>query len=215
MTARSRNGETVAEFAPKSDVLLDEARAGGRINLIIGRSLTAKAREAPGLARIDRVPPAPGAGFRIQGWLHAGAEDGRLCGGPPGRPGYPSRHVLRAEDDHRGSQDTTGPMTRDERRIWPAWVSADLVMQSFCHTAAYPKPVDVKTHRELPAFISSRAAWPCARATAIHSWLNRLHAAHTVGGGDLHTRFPSASLPRRPGPVAFRRCHRRDAAGHA
>ena len=201
-----KNGETVAEFALKSDVLLDEVRAGGRINLIIGRSLTAKAREAMGLpaSTVFRLPKAPAeskAGFTL-----AQKMVGRACGLPEGqgiRPGTYCEPKMTTV----GSQDTTGPMTRDELKdLACLGFSADLVMQSFCHTAAYPKPVDVKTHRELPAFISSRGGVSLRPGDGvIHSWLNRLLLPDTVGtGGDSHTRFPiGISFPAGSGLVAF------------
>jgi aconitate hydratase 2 / 2-methylisocitrate dehydratase len=196
----------VAEFKLKSDVLFDEVRAGGRINLIIGRSLTAKAREFLGLPastlfRLPSVPAATKAGFTL-----AQKMVGRACR-PAGRPGRAPRHLLRTEDDHRGFQDTTGPMTRDELKdLACLGFSADLVMQSFCHTAAYPKPVDVKMHRELPAFISNRGGVALRPGDGvIHSWLNRLLLPDTVGtGGDSHTRFPiGISFPAGSGLVAF------------
>ncbi|MBL8363538.1 MAG: bifunctional aconitate hydratase 2/2-methylisocitrate dehydratase [Rubrivivax sp.] len=201
-----KGGHTVAEFKLKSDVLLDEVRAGGRINLIIGRSLTAKAREALGLpaSTVFRLPVAPkdtGKGYTL-----AQKMVGRACGLPEGqgiRPGtYCEPHMTTV-----GSQDTTGPMTRDELKdLACLGFSADLVMQSFCHTAAYPKPVDVKTHRELPAFISTRGGVSLRPGDGvIHSWLNRLLLPDTVGtGGDSHTRFPiGISFPAGSGLVAF------------
>ena len=201
-----KNGETVAEFALKSQVLLDEVRAGGRINLIIGRSLTAKAREFLGLpaSTVFRLPVAPkdtGKGFTL-----AQKMVGRACGLPEGqgiRPGTYCEPKMTTV----GSQDTTGPMTRDELKdLACLGFSADLVMQSFCHTAAYPKPVDVKTHRELPAFISNRGGVSLRPGDGvIHSWLNRLLLPDTVGtGGDSHTRFPiGISFPAGSGLVAF------------
>ncbi len=151
-----KDGTTVAEFALKSPVLLDEVQAGGRINLIIGRGLTAKARETLGLPasaefRLPQSPEESTAGFSL-----AQKMVGRACGLPEGegvRPGTYCEPRMTTV----GSQDTTGPMTRDELKdLACLGFSADLVMQSFCHTAAYPKPVDVKTHKELPEFISSR-----------------------------------------------------------
>ncbi len=202
----TKGGATVAEFKLKSDVLFDEVRAGGRINLIIGRSLTAKAREALGLPastafRLPQAPAATKAGFTL-----AQKMVGRACGLPEGqgiRPGtYCEPHMTTV-----GSQDTTGPMTRDELKdLACLGFSADLVMQSFCHTAAYPKPVDVKTHRELPAFISTRGGVSLRPGDGvIHSWLNRLLLPDTVGtGGDSHTRFPiGISFPAGSGLVAF------------
>ncbi len=202
----TKDGQTVAEFQLKSEVLLDEVRAGGRINLIIGRSLTAKAREALGLPastlfRLPQVPAASQAGFTL-----AQKMVGRACGLPEGqgiRPGTYCEPRMTTV----GSQDTTGPMTRDELKdLACLGFSADLVMQSFCHTAAYPKPVDVKTHRELPAFISTRGGVSLRPGDGIiHSWLNRMLLPDTVGtGGDSHTRFPiGISFPAGSGLVAF------------
>jgi aconitate hydratase 2/2-methylisocitrate dehydratase len=201
-----KNGETVAEFALKSDVLLDEVRAGGRINLIIGRSLTGKAREFLGLpaSTAFRLPVAPkdtGKGFTL-----AQKMVGRACGLPEGKGIRPGTYC-EPKMTTVGSQDTTGPMTRDELKdLACLGFSADLVMQSFCHTAAYPKPVDVKTHRELPAFISNRGGVALRPGDGvIHSWLNRLLLPDTVGtGGDSHTRFPiGISFPAGSGLVAF------------
>ena len=201
-----RNGELVEKFALKSDVLLDEVRAGGRINLIIGRSLTAKARELLGLpaSTVFRLPTAPittKAGFTL-----AQKMVGRAVGLPEGQGVRPGTYC-EPRMTTVGSQDTTGPMTRDELKdLACLGFSADLVMQSFCHTAAYPKPVDVKTHRELPAFISNRGGVALRPGDGvIHSWLNRLLLPDTVGtGGDSHTRFPiGISFPAGSGLVAF------------
>ena len=201
-----KNGETVAEFKLKSDVLFDEVRAGGRINLIIGRSLTAKAREFLGLPastqfRLPSVPAETKAGFTL-----AQKMVGRACGLPEGQGVRPGTYC-EPKMTTVGSQDTTGPMTRDELKdLACLGFSADLVMQSFCHTAAYPKPVDVKTHRELPKFISSRGGVSLRPGDGvIHSWLNRLLLPDTVGtGGDSHTRFPiGISFPAGSGLVAF------------
>jgi aconitate hydratase 2/2-methylisocitrate dehydratase len=201
-----KGGKTIAEFKLKSDVLFDEVRAGGRINLIIGRSLTAKARDFLGLKasttfRLPQPPAASNAGFTL-----AQKMVGRACGLPEGqgiRPGTYCEPKMTTV----GSQDTTGPMTRDELKdLACLGFSADLVMQSFCHTAAYPKPVDVKTHRELPAFISNRGGVSLRPGDGvIHSWLNRLLLPDTVGtGGDSHTRFPiGISFPAGSGLVAF------------
>ncbi|MEY2802427.1 MAG: Aconitase 2, partial [Pseudomonadota bacterium] len=201
-----KNGQVIAEFKVKSEVLFDEVRAGGRIPLIIGRGLTAKAREALGLppSTLFRLPQAPkdsGKGFSL-----AQKMVGRACGLPEGqgiRPGTYCEPKMTSV----GSQDTTGPMTRDELKdLACLGFSADLVMQSFCHTAAYPKPVDVKTHRELPAFISTRGGVSLRPGDGvIHSWLNRLLLPDTVGtGGDSHTRFPiGISFPAGSGLVAF------------
>jgi len=201
-----RGGQTVAEFRLKSQVLLDEVRAGGRINLIIGRSLTAKAREFLGLAaatcfRLPAAPVATQAGFTL-----AQKMVGRAVGLPEGQGVRPGTYC-EPRMTTVGSQDTTGPMTRDELKdLACLGFSADLVMQSFCHTAAYPKPVDVKTHRELPAFISHRGGVALRPGDGvIHSWLNRLLLPDTVGtGADSHTRFPiGISFPAGSGLVAF------------
>jgi aconitate hydratase 2 / 2-methylisocitrate dehydratase len=201
-----KNGATVAQFQIKSDVLFDEVRAGGRINLIIGRSLTAKAREFLGLPastafRLPQPPAATTAGFTL-----AQKMVGRACGLPEGQGVRPGTYC-EPRMTSVGSQDTTGPMTRDELKdLACLGFSADLVMQSFCHTAAYPKPVDVKTHRELPAFISNRGGISLRPGDGvIHSWLNRMLLPDTVGtGGDSHTRFPiGISFPAGSGLVAF------------
>ena len=201
-----KNGGTVAEFKIKSDVLFDEVRAGGRINLIIGRSLTTKAREFLGLAAstVFRLPQAPAASSK--GFTLAQKMVGRACGLPEGQGVRPGTYC-EPKMTSVGSQDTTGPMTRDELKdLACLGFSADLVMQSFCHTAAYPKPVDVKTHRELPAFISNRGGIALRPGDGvIHSWLNRMLLPDTVGtGGDSHTRFPiGISFPAGSGLVAF------------
>jgi aconitate hydratase 2/2-methylisocitrate dehydratase len=201
-----KDGKVAATFQLKSDVLLDEVRAGGRINLIIGRSLTAKAREFLGLPastvfRLPTVPTATQAGFTL-----AQKMVGRACGLPEGQGVRPGTYC-EPKMTTVGSQDTTGPMTRDELKdLACLGFSADMVMQSFCHTAAYPKPVDVKTHRELPAFISNRGGVSLRPGDGvIHSWLNRLLLPDTVGtGGDSHTRFPiGISFPAGSGLVAF------------
>ena len=201
-----KNGATVAEFKLKSEVLFDEVRAGGRINLIIGRSLTGKAREFLGLPastlfRLPKSPAASTAGFTL-----AQKMVGRAVGLPEGQGVRPGTYC-EPKMTTVGSQDTTGPMTRDELKdLACLGFSADLVMQSFCHTAAYPKPVDVKTHRELPAFISNRGGVALRPGDGvIHSWLNRLLLPDTVGtGGDSHTRFPiGISFPAGSGLVAF------------
>ncbi len=202
----TRNGAVVSEFQLKSDVLLDEVRAGGRINLIIGRSLTGKAREFLGLpaSTVFRLPQAPkdsGKGFTL-----AQKMVGRACGMPEGKGIRPGTYC-EPKMTTVGSQDTTGPMTRDELKdLACLGFSADLVMQSFCHTAAYPKAVDVKMHRELPTFISNRGGVALRPGDGvIHSWLNRLLLPDTVGtGGDSHTRFPiGISFPAGSGLVAF------------
>ncbi|WP_266171950.1 bifunctional aconitate hydratase 2/2-methylisocitrate dehydratase [Dyella subtropica] len=201
-----KNGEVIAEFQVKSDVLFDEVRAGGRIPLIIGRGLTAKAREALGLpaSNLFRLPQNPvdtGKGFTL-----AQKMVGRACGLAEGQGVRPGTYC-EPKMTSVGSQDTTGPMTRDELKdLACLGFSADLVMQSFCHTAAYPKPVDVKTHHELPAFISTRGGISLRPGDGvIHSWLNRMLLPDTVGtGGDSHTRFPiGISFPAGSGLVAF------------
>jgi aconitate hydratase 2/2-methylisocitrate dehydratase len=201
-----KGGEPVVKFQLKNDVLFDEVRAGGRINLIIGRSLTSKAREFLGLAAstVFRLPKPPVDSGK--GYTSAQKMVGRACGLPDGKGIRPGTYC-EPKMTTVGSQDTTGPMTRDELKdLACLGFSADLVMQSFCHTAAYPKPVDVKTHRELPAFISNRGGVALRPGDGvIHSWLNRLLLPDTVGtGGDSHTRFPiGISFPAGSGLVAF------------
>src|SRR5262245_35181878 len=202
----TKHGTTVASFQLKSDVLLDEVRAGGRINLIIGRSLTAKARDALGLKastafRLPQAPKDSGKGFTL-----AQKMVGRACGLPEGRGVRPGTYC-EPKMTTVGSQDTTGPMTRDELKdLACLGFSSDLVMQSFCHTAPYPKPVDIKTHREPPAFMSNRGGVSLRVGDGIiHSWLNRLLLPDTCGtGADSHTRFPiGISFPAGSGLVAF------------
>ena len=201
-----KNGSQIAESKLKTPVLLDEVRAGGRINLIIGRNLTGKAREALGLepSNLFRTPDQPadtGKGFTL-----AQKMVGRACGLPEGqgiRPGTYCEPKMTTV----GSQDTTGPMTRDELKdLACLGFSSDLVMQSFCHTAAYPKPIDVVTHHTLPDFIMNRGGVSLRPGDGvIHSWLNRMLLPDTVGtGGDSHTRFPiGISFPAGSGLVAF------------
>lgn len=198
-----KDGTVVSTFSLKTDVLLDEVRAGGRIPLIIGRGLTDKARESLGLpaSQVFKRPVAPvdsGKGFSL-----AQKMVGKACGVTGVRPGTYCEPRMTSV----GSQDTTGPMTRDELKdLACLGFSADLVMQSFCHTAAYPKPVDVKMHHELPEFISTRGGVALRPGDGvIHSWLNRLLLPDTVGtGGDSHTRFPiGISFPAGSGLVAF------------
>jgi len=198
-----KNGAVIAESQLKTPVILDEVRAGGRIPLIIGRGLTTKAREALGLApstlfRLPQNPADNGKGFSL-----AQKMVGKACGVTGIRPGTYCEPKMTTV----GSQDTTGPMTRDELKdLACLGFSADLVMQSFCHTAAYPKLVDVKMHRELPSFISTRGGVALRPGDGvIHSWLNRLLLPDTVGtGGDSHTRFPiGISFPAGSGLVAF------------
>jgi aconitate hydratase 2/2-methylisocitrate dehydratase len=201
-----KNGEVIAQFKVKSDVLFDEVRAGGRIPLIIGRGLTAKAREALGLppSTLFRLPKPPVD--TKKGFTLAQKMVGRACGLPDGQGVRPGTYC-EPKMTSVGSQDTTGPMTRDELKdLACLGFSSDLVMQSFCHTAAYPKPVDVKMHHELPEFISTRGGISLRPGDGIiHSWLNRMLLPDTVGtGGDSHTRFPiGISFPAGSGLVAF------------
>ena len=201
-----KDGKVIAEFSVKSDVLFDEVRAGGRIPLIVGRGLTAKAREALGLpsSTLFRLPQAPASTKAC--FTLAQKMVGRAVGLAEGlgvRPGTYCEPKMTSV----GSQDTTGPMTRDELKdLACLGFSSDLVMQSFCHTAAYPKPVDVKMHHELPEFISNRGGISLKPGDGIiHSWLNRMLLPDTVGtGGDSHTRFPiGISFPAGSGLVAF------------
>ena len=196
-------GEIVARFELKPSTITDEVRAGGRIALLIGRSLTDKVRAQLGLPSSDQFvrPVAPadtGKGFTL-----AQKMVGKACGLAGVRPGTSCEPLMTTV----GSQDTTGPMTRDEmKELACLGFSADLVMQSFCHTAAYPKPVDLKTHAELPDFMASRGGVALRPGDGIiHSWLNRMLLPDTVGtGGDSHTRFPlGISFPAGSGLVAF------------
>jgi aconitate hydratase 2 / 2-methylisocitrate dehydratase len=196
-------GEIVARFELKPSTITDEVRAGGRIPLLIGRSLTDKVRAQLGLSAselfIRPVAPADtGKGFTL-----AQKMVGKACGLAGVRPGTSCEPLMTTV----GSQDTTGPMTRDEmKELACLGFSADLVMQSFCHTAAYPKPVDLKTHAELPDFMASRGGVALRPGDGIiHSWLNRMLLPDTVGtGGDSHTRFPlGISFPAGSGLVAF------------
>ena len=196
-------GDVVSEFEHKSEVILDEVQADGRINLIIGRGLTQRAREHMGLApsEVFRHPAAPiitDAGFTL-----AQKMVGKACGTDGIRPGTYCEPKMTTV----GSQDTTGPMTRDELKdLACLGFSTDLVMQSFCHTAAYPKPVDISTQHSLPDFIMNRGGVSLRPGDGIiHSWLNRMLLPDTVGtGGDSHTRFPMGiSFPGGSGLVAF------------
>ncbi len=199
----NESGEVISEFSLKSDVLLDEVQAGGRIPLIIGRGLTAKARESLGLepSTLFRLPEQPndtGKGYTL-----AQKMVGKACGMDGVRPGTYCEPAMTTV----GSQDTTGPMTRDELQdLACLGFSADLTMQSFCHTAAYPKPVDIDTQHSLPDFIMTRGGVSLRPGDGIiHSWLNRMLLPDTVGtGGDSHTRFPiGISFPAGSGLVAF------------
>ena len=196
-------GAELCRFALKTDIILDEVQAGGRIPLIIGRALTDRARKTLGLpasAVFRRAQPTIDSG---KGYTLAQKMVGKACGLDGVRPGtYCEPHMTTV-----GSQDTTGPMTRDELKdLACLGFSADLVMQSFCHTAAYPKPVDVQTHHTLPDFIMNRGGVSLRPGDGIiHSWLNRMLLPDTVGtGGDSHTRFPiGISFPAGSGLVAF------------
>lgn len=200
---RHGTDEVVTTFSLKTELLLDEVRAGGRIPLIIGRGLTAKARESLNLpaSEVFRLPEQPensGKGFTL-----AQKMVGKACGLDGVRPGMYCEPKMTTV----GSQDTTGPMTRDELKdLACLGFQADLVMQSFCHTSAYPKPVDVDTHHTLPDFIMNRGGVSLRPGDGIiHSWLNRMLLPDTVGtGGDSHTRFPMGiSFPAGSGLVAF------------
>ena len=195
--------EVLATFELKSPTLLDEVRAGGRIPLIIGRGLTNKAREYLGLGASDifakpEQPVDTGKGYTL-----AQKMVGKACGVEGVRPGAYCEPKMTTV----GSQDTTGPMTRDELKdLACLGFSADLVMQSFCHTAAYPKPIDIETQHTLPDFIMNRGGVSLRPGDGIiHSWLNRMLLPDTVGtGGDSHTRFPMGiSFPAGSGLVAF------------
>merc|ERR1711871_434191 len=196
-------GEVVTNFELKTPVIMDEVRAGGRIPLIIGRGNTARARESLGLTPSDVfIPfatiPTDGKGFTLAQ---------KMMGNLPENQGVLPGSYCEPKMTTVGSQDTTGPMTRDELKdLACLGFSADLVMQSFCHTAAYPKPVDVKTHHTLPDFIRTRGGVSLKPGDGIiHSWLNRMLLPDTVGtGGDSHTRFPvGISFPAGSGLVAF------------
>ena len=199
------DGETLAEFKLKTEVLLDEVRAGGRINLIIGRGLTARAREALGLSPSEafRKPPEQKTDGKKRGYTLAQKIVGRACGVDGVRP----HQYCEPRMSTVGSQDTTGPMTRDELKdLACLGFSADLVMQSFCHTSAYPKPVDIETQHSLPDFMMDRAGISLRPGDGIiHSWMNRMLLPDSVGtGGDSHTRFPiGISFPAGSGLVAF------------
>lgn len=196
-------GEVISRFELQPETITDEVRAGGRIPLLIGRSLTDKTRQELGLDLSPvfirpGLPEDTGKGFTL-----AQKMVGKACGLPGIRPGTSCEPLMTTV----GSQDTTGPMTRDElKELACLGFNADLVMQSFCHTAAYPKPVDVKTHRELPDFFAQRAGVVLKPGDGIiHSWMNRMLLPDTVGtGGDSHTRFPlGISFPAGSGLVAF------------
>lgn len=197
------SSETLVEFELKTDVIVDEVRAGGRIPLIVGRSLTDRTREALGLAPSDVFRRPSTAAASDKGYTLAQKIVGRACGVDGVRPDTYCEPRMSTV----GSQDTTGPMTRDElKELACLGFSADLVMQSFCHTAAYPKPVDVETQHTLPDFIMNRGGVSLRPGDGIiHSWLNRMLLPDQVGtGGDSHTRFPlGISFPAGSGLVAF------------
>jgi aconitate hydratase 2/2-methylisocitrate dehydratase len=200
---RHGTDEVISEFALKSDVIIDEVRAGGRIPLIIGRGLTERAREALGLPATDIFRRPAEVASSTKGYTLAQKMVGKACGVDGVRPNQYCEPKMTSV----GSQDTTGPMTRDELKdLACLGFSADLVMQSFCHTSAYPKPVDVNTHHTLPDFIMNRSGVSLRPGDGIiHSWLNRMLLPDTVGtGGDSHTRFPlGISFPAGSGLVAF------------
>ena len=199
----ANTNETLSEFKLKTDVLLDEVRANGRIPLIIGRQLTDKSREALGLETSDAFRRPDTSDASKCGYTLAQKMVGKACGVEGIRPGTYCEPRMTTV----GSQDTTGPMTRDElKELACLGFSADLVMQSFCHTAAYPKPVDIETQHNLPDFIMNRGGVSLRPGDGIiHSWMNRMLLPDTVGtGGDSHTRFPiGISFPAGSGLVAF------------
>jgi len=200
---RHESDELVTTFELKTEVLLDEVRAGGRIPLIVGRGLTEKARAELGLGSSDLFKKPEQPADTGKGYTLAQKMVGKACGVTGVRPGTYCEPKMTTV----GSQDTTGPMTRDELKdLACLGFSADLVMQSFCHTAAYPKPVDVTTHHTLPDFMRNRGGVSLKVGDGIiHSWLNRMLLPDTVGtGGDSHTRFPiGISFPAGSGLVAF------------
>ena len=199
----SESGEVLSEFEHKSEVILDEVRADGRINLIIGRGLTQRTREHMGLAPSDVFRRPEDVAASSKGYTLAQKMVGKACGVDGVRAGTYCEPKMTTV----GSQDTTGPMTRDELKdLACLGFSTDLVMQSFCHTAAYPKPVDIDTQHSLPDFIMNRGGVSLRPGDGIiHSWLNRMLLPDTVGtGGDSHTRFPMGiSFPGGSGLVAF------------
>ncbi|PUE66517.1 bifunctional aconitate hydratase 2/2-methylisocitrate dehydratase [Arcobacter caeni] len=198
-----KNGAVVSKFNLAPNTLTDEMRAGGRIPLIIGKGLTAKARAALGLNASDKFVTASQPAASTNGYTQAQKMVGRACGIAGVKPGMYVEPICTTV----GSQDTTGPMTRDEiKELAALSFGADMVMQSFCHTAAYPKPADIKLRHTLPEFISSRGGVTLRPGDGvIHSWLNRLCLPDTVGtGGDSHTRFPiGISFPAGSGLIAF------------
>ena len=199
-------GQEIASFDLSPVTLPDEVRAGGRIALIIGRGLTTNARAALGLPATQQFITAVAPKDSGKGYTLAQKMVGRACGLPEGQGVRPGAYC-EPKATTVGSQDTTGGMTRDElKELACLGFSADLVMQSFCHTAAYPKPVDIKLQHSLPEFMSSRGGVSLRPGDGvIHSWLNRMVLPDTVGtGGDSHTRFPiGISFPAGSGLVAF------------
>ncbi len=202
----NETGEVISTFVLNPVTLPDEVRAGGRIPLIIGRGLTANARKALNLPETDIFIKATPSAVSTKGYTLAQKMVGRACGLPEGVGVRPNTYC-EPKATTVGSQDTTGGMTRDElKELACLGFSSDLVMQSFCHTAAYPKPVDIKLQHSLPEFMSSRGGVTLRPGDGIiHSWLNRLILPDTVGtGGDSHTRFPiGISFPAGSGLVAF------------
>ncbi|EAS63737.1 bifunctional aconitate hydratase 2/2-methylisocitrate dehydratase [Photobacterium angustum] len=200
---RHESDELVSTFELKTDVLIDEVRAGGRIPLIIGRGLTDRARQSLGLPSSDIFRRPVAVEDSGKGYTLAQKMVGKACGVEGVRPGTYCEPKMTTV----GSQDTTGPMTRDELKdLACLGFSAELTMQSFCHTSAYPKPIDVNTHHTLPDFIMNRGGVSLRPGDGvIHSWLNRMLLPDTVGtGGDSHTRFPlGISFPAGSGLVAF------------
>lgn len=198
-----KGGEVVSRFNLKPNTIADEIRAGGRINLIIGRGLTAKAREALGMPKEEIFAKPAASTSKAQGYTLAQKMVGKACGVEGILPGTYCEPIATTV----GSQDTTGAMTRDEvKELASLGFSSDFVLQSFCHTAAYPKPADVNLHATLPQFMSSRGGVALRPGDGvIHSWLNRMVLPDTVGtGGDSHTRFPiGISFPAGSGLVAF------------
>lgn len=199
----TKDGKQIATFNLRPNTIEDEVRAGGRIPLIIGRGLTSKARAALGLGESDLFSKPLQPADSGKGYTLAQKMVGKACGLEGVRAGM----YVEPFTSTVGSQDTTGPMTRDEiKELAALGFSADFVLQSFCHTAAYPKPSDVKLHATLPAFISTRSGVALRPGDGvIHSWLNRMVLPDTVGtGGDSHTRFPiGISFPAGSGLVAF------------
>ena len=199
----NESSENISSFELKSETFLDEVRAGGRIPLIIGRSLTDKARDFLNLPATDVFVRPGKADESKDGYTLAQKIVGKACGVEGIRPGTYCEPIMTTV----GSQDTTGPMTRDElKELACLGFTSDLVMQSFCHTAAYPKPIDIETQHTLPEFIKTRGGVALQPGDGIiHSWLNRMLLPDTVGtGGDSHTRFPiGISFPAGSGLVAF------------